>query len=100
MEHYFKGKNVEHDEVLDEELSKVLPADFTWIKVKPGTKINNLMGPATAGLKDKGIILISGSGPAITKVVSCAEVVKRRYVSVLEPRERLAGGVRMYSKLF
>lgn len=78
MEHYFKGENVEHEEVVDEELRKVLPSDHTWIKVKPGSKINNLIGPASAALKGNGIVLISGSGPALTKVVSCAEVVKRR----------------------
>jgi len=78
MEHYFKGKNVEHEEVLDEELSRILPPDIKWIKVKAGSKINNLMGPATGALKDQGIVLISGSGTAVTKVVSCAEVVKRR----------------------
>jgi len=78
MEHYFKGENVEHEEVVDEDLRKVLPSDHTWIKVKPGSKINNLIGPASAALKGSGIVLISGSGPALTKVVSCAEVVKRR----------------------
>ena len=78
MEHYFKGKNVEHEEVLDEELSRILPPEFKWIRVKAGSKINNLMGPATGALKDQGIVLISGSGTAVTKVVSCAEVVKRR----------------------
>jgi len=79
MEHYFKGENVEHEEVLDEELKRVLPENHAWIRVKPGSKINNLIGPASAALKDNnGIVLISGSGPALTKVVSCAEVVKRR----------------------
>ena len=68
MEHYFKGENVEYEEVLDPDLSSVLPPDPTWIRVKPGSKIPNLLGPASASLKDKGIVLISGSGAAVTKV--------------------------------
>lgn len=82
MEHYSKGKNVEYDEVLDPELARVLPVapqDLTWIRIKPGSKVHNMIGPAGTGINGKGIIVISGFGPAVTKVVSCAEVVKRRY---------------------
>jgi len=81
MEHYFKGKNVEYEEVLDPELAKVLPVapqEVTWIRVKPGSKVHNMIGPAGTGINEKGVIVISGSGAAVTKVVSCAEVIKRR----------------------
>ena len=68
MENYSKGKNVQHEELLDPELARVLPQGFKWIRVKPGSKIKNLVGPAASALNEQGIVLISGSGPAVTKV--------------------------------
>lgn len=79
MENYRKGKNIE------EELSKEkipipnLPSNFTWMQVHGGSKIRNLLDVALAGFVEHGAVVWTGSGAAISKTISCAEILKRRH---------------------
>lgn len=79
MENYVKGKNVELELTRQQIHINGLAPDCTWIKLKAGTKLKNVVGIGQKELKEKGSILITGSGPALSKVISCAEVIKRKY---------------------
>lgn len=76
MENYTKGEVKEVDE------PPIFPLDETGIqmRVTGGSKIRNLMGFAMKKIKEPGIKKMSwnGSGNAVTKTVSCAEIMKRR----------------------
>ncbi|XP_078540755.1 ribonuclease P protein subunit p25 [Lissotriton helveticus] len=57
-----------------------LPAGAPEMKVKEGSKIRNLMGFSVARMGAEGTrqIVFSGCGRAVTKVVTCVEILKRR----------------------
>ncbi|NXN27855.1 RPP25 protein, partial [Nycticryphes semicollaris] len=57
-----------------------LPPDVVEMKVKEGSKIRNLMNFAMAQMELKGQrqIVFSGSGRAITKTITCVEIMKRK----------------------
>nr|XP_056722031.1 ribonuclease P protein subunit p25 [Euleptes europaea] len=57
-----------------------LPPDVVEMKVKEGSKIRNLMGFAAArmGLEATRQIVFSGCGRAVTKTVTCVEILKRK----------------------
>ncbi|KAK2710101.1 ribonuclease P protein subunit p25-like protein [Artemia franciscana] len=81
MENYTKGKNFEPSlESVGHPFSTIIGEDslVTWMKVKAGSKIHNLMSYALNDLKTKNYIIWSGFGHAVGKVVSCAEMMKRR----------------------
>ncbi|KAK7794690.1 hypothetical protein R5R35_008021 [Gryllus longicercus] len=82
MENYRKGKNVE--EQLEREKIPIpgLPSEFIWMQVSGGSKMRNLLGYAMNAFQDQKAIVWSGSGPAVSKTISCAEIVKRRYKHV------------------
>ncbi|XP_020372671.1 ribonuclease P protein subunit p25-like protein [Rhincodon typus] len=70
-----------------------LPADTVEMRVKEGSKIRNLMGFALARMELEGTrrIVFSGSGRAVTKTITCAEIMKRRLgglhqITKLRPR--------------
>lgn len=80
MENYLKAETVEEKV---EEVSQVafnVPANTVIMKVKPGSKINNLIGYALRTMKpdDTKQIVFVGSGAGITKTVSCVEIMKRK----------------------
>ncbi|XP_059093362.1 ribonuclease P protein subunit p25-like protein [Tigriopus californicus] len=77
MDNYVKGENVETEDTLETIPIQGLPADCTWMKIKPGTKLRNVIGYAKKDLATKGLILISGHGNAVTKAISLGEIVKR-----------------------
>ena len=79
MDAYTKGENVE-PELRREDIpfAGQLPPDFKWMQVKAGSKLRNVIGPAGEALKETGAVVFSGHGPAVAKVVSCAEIVKRK----------------------
>ena len=55
-----------------------LKKDLVWIKVKASSKMKNLIRFALESIHGtKHQILLSGIGPAISKTVSCAEIIKR-----------------------
>lgn len=57
-----------------------LPPDVVEMKVKEGSKIRNLMNFAMAQMELKGRrqIVFSGSGRAVTKTITCVEIMKRK----------------------
>lgn len=76
MENYLKG------EVREVEMPDMfsLGKKDVHMKVAAGSKIRNLMGYAMKKIKDPDTkqLCWSGSGKAITKTVSCAEIMKRK----------------------
>ena len=54
-----------------------LPKDIAWVKIKPSSKIKNVVPYALQAMKDHSQILVSGSGAGVTKVLSCVEILKR-----------------------
>ncbi|KAM4809223.1 ribonuclease P protein subunit p25-like protein [Rhinophrynus dorsalis] len=57
-----------------------LPSDIIDMKVKDGSKIRNLMGFAVGKMENESVrqILFSGSGKALSKTITCVEIMKRR----------------------
>ncbi|XP_067871237.1 ribonuclease P protein subunit p25-like protein [Heterodontus francisci] len=57
-----------------------LPADIVEMRVKEGSKIRNLMGFAMGRMEqeDTRQMVFSGSGRAVTKTITCVEIMKRR----------------------
>ncbi|XP_054244102.1 ribonuclease P protein subunit p25 [Indicator indicator] len=57
-----------------------LPPDVVEMKVKEGSKIRNLMNYAMAQMELKGRrqIVFSGCGRAVTKTITCVEIMKRK----------------------
>lgn len=73
MDHYSKTKSVS-----DEPEGKKEPCD---IQVKSGSKIRNIISQAMRILQSKkgDKIVITGSGPTVTKTITCAEIIKRKF---------------------
>ncbi|XP_075237577.1 ribonuclease P protein subunit Rpp25 [Lycorma delicatula] len=82
MENYSKGKNVEEEWDKDKIPIPDLPENFTWMHVKGGSKMYNLLEYAISAYKETGVVLWSGSGAAVGKTVSCAEIMKKRHKGV------------------
>ncbi|XP_020368657.1 ribonuclease P protein subunit p25-like protein [Rhincodon typus] len=57
-----------------------LPKDIIEMKVKEGSKIRNLMGYAIGKMESANIreILFTGTGKAVSKAITCVEIMKRR----------------------
>ncbi|CAK1582016.1 unnamed protein product [Parnassius mnemosyne] len=81
MENYYKGKNVEEELERDKIPIKDLPANFLWMQVKGGSKMNNLLSHASGIIEDKSSssVVWTGAGVAIPKAISCAEILKRQF---------------------
>ncbi|XP_063232618.1 ribonuclease P protein subunit p25-like protein isoform X2 [Bacillus rossius redtenbacheri] len=82
MENYKKGKNVEEPLSKDNLPIPDLPENFVWMQVAGGSKMRNVLGYAMKVFKDEKSIVWSGSGAAVGKTVSCAEIMKRRFKKV------------------
>uniref|UniRef100_A0A8C2WNB5 Ribonuclease P and MRP subunit p25, b n=1 Tax=Cyclopterus lumpus TaxID=8103 RepID=A0A8C2WNB5_CYCLU len=54
------------------------------MRVKEGSKIRNLMGFAMARIGGGGLrqVVFTGSGRAVTKTITCAEIMKRKFGSL------------------
>nr|XP_020652120.1 ribonuclease P protein subunit p25-like protein [Pogona vitticeps]XP_020652121.1 ribonuclease P protein subunit p25-like protein [Pogona vitticeps] len=77
MENYQKSKTVEKPCPLP---FAHLPSDIIEMKVKDGSKIRNLMGYAIGKMESEATrqVLFSGAGKAISKTITCVEIMKRR----------------------
>uniref|UniRef100_A0A8C3RMV2 Ribonuclease P and MRP subunit p25 n=1 Tax=Chelydra serpentina TaxID=8475 RepID=A0A8C3RMV2_CHESE len=77
MENFRKVKTSEQDSPLP---FPDLPPGVVEMKVKEGSKIRNLMGFAMARMELKGTrqIVFSGCGRAVTKTITCVEIMKRK----------------------
>ncbi|CAH2273389.1 ribonuclease P subunit p25 [Pelobates cultripes] len=78
-------ENFRRIQTTDEEDGTCLPfkdlsPDVVQMKVKEGSKIRNLIGYAVAhmGCKGGGQIIFSAHGRAVTKAVTCVEILKRQ----------------------
>lgn len=77
MENFRKVKTSEEESPLP---FPDLPSGVVEMKVKEGSKIRNLMGFAMGRmeLEDTRQIVFSGCGRAVTKTVTCVEIMKRK----------------------
>ncbi|XP_060115960.1 ribonuclease P protein subunit p25 [Heteronotia binoei] len=77
MENFRKVKTSEEESPLP---FPGLPADVVEMKVKEGSKIRNLMGFAMGRMGQEATrrIVFSGCGRAVTKTVTCVEIMKRK----------------------
>ncbi|XP_053320596.1 ribonuclease P protein subunit p25 [Spea bombifrons] len=78
-------ENLRRIQTTDEEDGKHVPfkdltPDVVYMKVKEGSKIRNLIGYAMAhmGSKSSGQIVFSAYGRAVTKAITCVEILKRQ----------------------
>ena len=79
MENYTKGRNVEPVESREEVPLRGLPPDFVWMQVRAGTKMRNVVDYAIrAAEEEDAAVVFSGHGQALNKVISSAEIVKRK----------------------
>ncbi|XP_061463330.1 ribonuclease P protein subunit p25-like protein isoform X2 [Rhineura floridana] len=81
MENYQKAKTVEKPSPLP---FANLSSDIIEMKVKDGSKIRNLMGYAFGKMESEAVrqVLFSGAGKAISKTITCVEIMKRRLKSL------------------
>ncbi|XP_046390509.1 ribonuclease P protein subunit p25-like protein [Ischnura elegans] len=82
MENYAKSCSTEAPLERQDVPIDCLPENFLWMKVKPGSKLRNILGFASSAFKDQRVILWTGSGSAIIKAISCAEIMKRNFKSL------------------
>ena len=85
----FQGKNLEQDDFIhndiftqippqilpnetmsENEVYKVLRAKNCWMQMRGGSKLKNFITPSINSLNSSDIVIISGNGPAVTKVGS------------------------------
>jgi ribonuclease P/MRP protein subunit RPP25 len=78
MENYVKGMNTDPDIEWGDLPFKCLPSNLTWMKVRPGSKMTNLIEFAITSMDATKTQMWSGIGPAIGKTISCVEIVKRK----------------------
>ncbi|XP_077979168.1 uncharacterized protein LOC144434574 [Glandiceps talaboti] len=81
MEHYEKGKTVELPTFeLPPHMEKEESSEVIQMRVLHGSKIWNLMGFALKKIKEEQVrkVVWNGSGHAVTKAVTCAEIMKRK----------------------
>ena len=75
MENYTKGEVKEVEDPYPFSVDEALQ-----MRITAGSKIRNVMGFAMKKMADKEIRQISwnGSGPSVTKTITCAEIMKRK----------------------
>lgn len=87
MENYKKGEVIEIEE---EQLPfPSLPDGTIHMKVKAGSRISNLLGYAIIQFKldDCTCIVFSGAGNAVTKAITCVEIMNRKFKNVKQVNE-------------
>ena len=92
MEHYYKGDNQE--EVLCKERVPIagLPPSYGWLEVTGSTRVRPVVGSLCKQLRQEKALVLSGWGPHTSKVVTLAEIIKRKHkhaVLTFQPGERV-----------
>ena len=92
MEHYYKGDNQE--EVLCKERVPIagLPPSYGWLEVTGTTRVRPVVGSLCKQLRQEKALVLSGCGPHTSKVVTLAEIIKRKHkhaVLTFQPGERV-----------
>merc|ERR1712029_960168 len=97
MDHYCKGKNQE--ELLSKDSVPIsnLPEEFSWVEVTGSTRIKNIIGNLGKMLRQDKFLVLSGSGQSTSKVVSIAEILKRRHKYI---QERIELGERVVQEFW
>ncbi|XP_003737602.1 ribonuclease P protein subunit p25 [Galendromus occidentalis] len=83
MEKYHIG-NVVEDEVPIPFPEEIIGKDYAIIDVRTGSRIFNLVKFAQTSLAANTNLVISACGPAITKAVTIAEIIKRKQEKVYQ----------------
>ena len=91
MDHYYKGGNEE--ECLSRETVPILglPHSYGWEEVTGAPRVRAVVGSLCKTLRQEKALVLSGSGPHTAKVVTLAEIIKRKHkqvVMTLQPGER------------
>ena len=91
MDHYYKGGNEE--ECLSRNTVPILglPQSYGWEEVTGATRVRAVVGSLCKTLRQEKALVLSGSGPHTAKVVTLAEIIKRKHkqvVMTLQPGER------------
>jgi len=91
MDHYYKGGNEE--ECLSRATVPILglPQSYGWEEVTGATRVRAVVGSLCKTLRQEKALVLSGSGPHTAKVVTLAEIIKRKHkqvVMTLQPGER------------
>jgi len=97
MDHYCKGKNQEELLSKDNVPISNLPEEFSWIEVTGSTRIKNIIGNLGKMLRQDKFLVLSGSGQSTSKVVSIAEILKRRHKHI---QERIELGERLVQEFW
>lgn len=83
LENYTKSDVIEVEEELDPYFKEFVD-DLICVKVKNGSKLQNLLRFTLKAFKDetKKNILFTGVGHAVNKTITCAEITKRKFKDV------------------
>uniref|UniRef100_A0A2R5LHC9 Putative ribonuclease p protein n=1 Tax=Ornithodoros turicata TaxID=34597 RepID=A0A2R5LHC9_9ACAR len=81
MENYTKGEVIQHVVGLSDLPFKDLQENCVHMKVNANCKIRNILGFAITAFKDatKKQMVFSGSGHGINKMITCVEIMKRKF---------------------
>ena len=91
MDHYYKGGNEEECLSRDSVPILGLPQSYGWEEVTGATRVRAVVGSLCKTLRQEKALVLSGSGPHTAKVVTLAEIIKRKHkqvVMTLQPGER------------
>ncbi|XP_077515388.1 ribonuclease P protein subunit Rpp25 [Amblyomma americanum] len=82
MENYTKGESIEEN--ASPSCFIGLQDDFIHMKVQPNSKLRNLLEYAHKAFKDdaKRQMVFTGSGHALPKTITCAEILKRKHKGI------------------
>ena len=92
MDHYYKGDNQEESLCKERVPIAGLPQNYGWLEVTGATRVRPLVGSLCKQLRQEKALVLSGSGPHTTKVVTLAEIIKRKHkhaVLTFQPGERV-----------
>ena len=83
MDHYYKGENQEESLTRESVPISGLPERFSWEEVTGSTRVRSVVGLLCKRLREERALVLSGSGPHTSKVVTLAEIIKRKQKHVV-----------------
>ena len=87
MEHYYKGENEEEVLTRDSIPFQNVPENFGWTEITGSSRVRNMIGPLGKTLRQEKVLVLSGSGSNTSKVVTLAEIIRRRHKNVQQQIE-------------
>ncbi|XP_071940922.1 uncharacterized protein [Antedon mediterranea] len=84
MEYYKKGELLELNVDITTLFNNDMKDDAVVMRVKNGSRVKNLIGFAIRNFKDDKTrqITFTGAGPAVSKTITCAEIMKRKFKNI------------------